>query len=53
MSVALLLGAASPALAKPGKGPKDPKPPNVTFTRPDGTTMTDTGALRGGNIEVR
>ena len=57
VSVALLLGAASPALAKPGKGQanghdkpaktkpaKDPKPPKTKDGRVNGGGITVTGA---------
>ena len=34
---------------RPGK----PDEANITLTRPDGTTLTDSGALRAGNLRVR
>jgi hypothetical protein len=42
VSVALLLGAASPAFAKPGNEPKDPKPPKAPKTHP--------GRVNGGGV---
>lgn len=43
LSVALVLGAAAPALAKPGHGPKDPKPPKTHPGRVDGGGTTQGG----------